>query len=204
MISIIIIIFLIAGTCSAQDISTPPVKPPQEIPKTETSESFSSRTINSTENKKRNDLIRAENYEYTFSRARQEESFDLFSSVGSNINFGGIWDRYTVINFTPQLDMKPADFISVYANHYMNCLIPLTEVKEYSKTLVIQTAAIMTVEGCMNLFFEKKNWIAQTVSFALKNIITNLFIMPSIENRNAYKDDILLYHSYYCSVKFVF
>lgn len=134
-----------------------------------------------------------------------KSSFDLMSSVGSNISFGGFRDNYAVINFTPQISIQPAEFIIIYANHYLNCLIPISGIEKYSASVILQGAALLAIDNTMKFFLNiKENWLIEVVSFAAKNLLVGLFIKPSISDSQNSSLNILHYENYYYSMRITF
>ncbi len=130
---------------------------------------------------------------------------DFITSVSNNISFGGFWEKYAVVNFTPQLYIKPVGFISIYANHYLNCLIPVGEITEYSQTMILQSITILTVENSMKILFNNDvSWIAEVVTFAAKNLLLNTLIKPAISNSASSSSPILQYENYYYSMSIAF
>src|SRR5437667_2922538 len=71
----------------------------------------------------------------------------LVSSFRSNIRFGGFWDKYAVINFSPSVFVKPFDFISIYGNHNSGYFIPIKAIKQEMKSLCIRSAAILAIDN---------------------------------------------------------
>ncbi|MBK8551760.1 MAG: hypothetical protein IPL53_12125 [Ignavibacteria bacterium] len=136
---------------------------------------------------------------------KEDNSFDLISSVGSNMSFGGVWEKYAVINFTPQLFIQPADFINIYANHYLNVLIPLESVKEYSQSIMLQGLAILVVDNSMKLFLNSGNsWVTEVITFAAKNLLLNILIKPSVSNTSNSPLPVLQYENYFYSMSITF
>ncbi len=154
--------------------------------------------------KKENQTINEFHIRYFNSDRKENYSFDPMTSFGSNISFGGFWDKYAVINFTPQISIQPADFINIYANHYLNCLIPLSGIKDYSASLILQSAAILAVDNSMKLLLDnRKNWIIEVVSFAAKNLLVGLLIKPSITDKEK-SGQVLHYENYFYSMSITF
>ncbi|MEO8664616.1 MAG: hypothetical protein ABI462_03890 [Ignavibacteria bacterium] len=149
---------------------------------------------------------RTENIVINFfkSKIREEQSFDLLSTVGNNISFGGFWDRYAVINFTPQLNIRPVSFISIYANRNLNCFIPISGIKEYYQSVLIQSAAILAIDKSLNFFLDSKNWITDVITFAAKNLIVSLLIKPAIDNTSNTPKPMFQFESYYYSFRITF
>jgi len=126
-----------------------------------------------------------------------EQSFNIVSSFRSNIRFGGFWGKYAIINFTPQVFLKPAGFISIYARHSTSCFIPIEGIKEHMKMLCIQGAAVLAVDNTVKIFFGTEKMIPSIAGFIAKTLIINS-VMTSI-NKNK-KNKIFDYRSYYYSV----
>ncbi len=149
---------------------------------------------------------RIENIDLRFNKSKEKEeySFDLMSSVGSNISFGGFWENYAVINFTPNVYVQPVSFISIYADHNVNCLIPVNEIKEYSKIIALQSLSILAVDNSIKLLFPSAQWVPQIISFAAKNLLINFIIKPSIERSLNSVTPLLEYENYYYSVSITF
>ena len=141
-----------------------------------------------------------------FSNEKKERNkIDIVSSFGNNISFGGFWDNYAVINFTPQISIQPAGFISIYANRYLNCLIPLSSLKEYSGSVILQGIAILSIDQSMKLFLQNKTgWISEIISFAAKNLLLNLIIKPSIKNTSNSPSQSLQFENFYYSMSIAF
>lgn len=141
-----------------------------------------------------------------FSNEKKERNkIDIVSSFGNNISFGGFWDNYAVINFTPQISIQPAEFIRIYANHYLNCLIPLSSLKEYSGSVILQGIAILSIDQSIKLFLQNKTgWISEIISFAAKNLLLNLIIKPSINNTKNSPSQSLQFENYYYSMSIAF
>jgi len=98
----------------------------------------------------------------------------LISSFNNNFHFAGFWDKYAVINVTPQMYIKPFDFISIYANHSTSMYIPITEVKEHFKSLAIEGAAIIAVDNAVKFLFSSKPLLQSVINFAAKNFVISL------------------------------
>ena len=151
--------------------------------------------------------FRKETFKKSFLKVikKEDNSFDLISSVGSNMSFGGVWEKYAVINFTPQLFIQPADFINIYANHYLNVLIPLESVKEYSQSIMLQGLAILVVDNSMKLFLNSGNsWVTEVITFAAKNLLLNILIKPSVSNTSNSPLPVLQYENYFYSMSITF
>ncbi len=126
-------------------------------------------------------------------------SHGIISSFRSNINFGGFYQKYAIINFTPQMSIKPFDFINIYANHSSSIYVPISEVKNYFKSLAIKGAAVLAIENSLR-FVLPPNQIMQSVAgFVLKNLVISLL------ERSLYKPDAVVeFKNYYYSVNIRF
>ena len=129
---------------------------------------------------------------------------DFFSSAGSNINFGGMYERYVFMNFTPQLSIRPADFIDIYANYNLLKVIPLEEINSQAYSFLIQSMAIIGTETVFKLTLDPDSWITDVISFASKNIILNLVIKPLIKDKNRKMLPWIQDESFYYSVSIKF
>ncbi len=70
--------------------------------------------------------------------------------------------------------IQPFGFISIYASHNSSMYVPVKEIKENIKSLIIEGAAVMAVDNAVKFLFSFNN-IAQSVSgFALKNIAISI------------------------------
>ena len=137
------------------------------------------------------------------SKKSNEESFNIVSSFRSNVRFGGFWDKYAIINFTPQMQLKPFDFISLYAHHNISCFIPIKGVKEHFKPLAIQGAAVMAVETSLKFLIPENNIIKTIIGFTAKNLIIS-YIMKSALQNSLGENQMLEYDYYYYSVSIRF
>lgn len=147
------------------------------------------------EQEKSNEIIKNFSYKFLQTEIKEDKSFNILSSLNSNINFGGIWDRYAVLNFTPQIFITPVKSVSFKANRYMSCFFPIKDLKENIKDVIIQSISLIAVDNSSKLFFKEPNWVTEIFKFAAKNLLLNLFIKPS-----AKKTDTPFYENYYYSV----
>lgn len=131
-------------------------------------------------------------------------SFDIINSVGSNISFGGFFDKYAVLNFTPKMFIKPTDFLSIYGNQNLYCLIPIQGIKDHITNITIQGLAVLAIDNSMKIFFPESQWIPQLISFAAKNLIINGIIKSSIERNINSPFPILEFDDFYYSVSINF
>jgi len=127
--------------------------------------------------------------------------FNIVSSFRENIHFGGFYDRYAIINFTPAMSLKPFDFININASQIYSCFVSISGIKEHFKTLCIQGAAVLAVDNSVKLFFGADKMIPSIVGFAAKNIIITLLkskLMKKSPNQIYSYDS----YSYSFSIKF--
>jgi hypothetical protein len=99
---------------------------------------------------------------------------NIISSFRSNVNFGGMWGGYAIINFTPQMNIKPFDFISIYANHSSSMFIPISEVKSYVKSLAIKGAAVLAIDNSLKFLIPANQLLQSVIGFTLKNVAIGL------------------------------
>ncbi len=143
-------------------------------------------------------------HEYTNSQFQHKKT-EVFHAPGivstfrSNINFGGFWAGYAIINFTPQMSIKPFDFINIYANHSSSMYVPITEVKSYFKSLAIKGAAVLAIENSLRFVLPPNQMVQSLTGFVLKNLVISLI------ERSLYKPDAVLeFKNYYYSVNIRF
>ena len=98
----------------------------------------------------------------------------IISSFNNNFHFAGFWGRYAVVNVTPQMFIKPFSFLSVYANHSTSMHIPIAEVKQHFRSLLIEGAAILAVDNSVKLLFSSSPMLLSIVNFAAKNLVINI------------------------------
>jgi hypothetical protein len=200
-----LIIFLFAGITSAQEINRNEkndevsfgIKYPERYQEIELNESINTK-VKKIENHQRISL------KFFEIRKEKKYSFDIMNSVGSNISFGGIWERYAVINFTPQMFIQPASFISIYANNNLSCLIPLDLIKEHFQFITIQSLAVLAVDNSVKMLFPAGQWIPQLISFAAKNLLINFLVKSSNEKMSNSNTSILQFENFYYSVSINF
>lgn len=100
-----------------------------------------------------------------------ESPLDLMGSFRSNIRFGGFWDKYAILNFTPQIYVKPFDFIGIFASHNISYFIPMEKIRENIKGFAIEGAAIMAVETTFRFLNPRQSLIGKALNFFAKNLI---------------------------------
>jgi hypothetical protein len=130
-----------------------------------------------------------------------KQAFNIISSFRENIRFGGFWDKYAIINFTPSVNIKPFDFISINANQNLSCFIPVQGIKEHFKSLCIQGAALLAVDNSIKLLFGANRIIPSVAGYAAKNIIISL-LRRMIEKKS--NNQVYSYNSYNYSVNIRF
>ncbi len=121
----------------------------------------------------------------------------LVSSFRENIRFGGFWDHYAIVNFTPAVNIKPFDFMSIYANQNLSCYIPVHGIKEHFKSILVHGAAILVVDNSVKLLNASNSIIQPIAGFILKNIITSI-LKVYIDKPSSNK--IYSYNSYFYSM----
>lgn len=156
------------------------------------------KNIESDETKKKLDAVffRPSNPDFPVVNKPVKQEFNIISSFRENIRFGGFWDKYAIINFNPSVNLKPVDFISIYANENLSCFVPVTEIKEYVKLLCIHSAAILAVDNSVKLFFNQNAWVAQAAGFIAKNLIISI-LKSQLNSRD---EKIYNHDSYYFAV----
>lgn len=132
---------------------------------------------------------------------KEESSFNIISSFRQNIRFGGFWDRYAIVNFKPDMFIKPFEFLSIYAVHNSSYFIPITAVKEHFKLMALQSAAILAIDNTIKHFMPAGKIIKSVTGFLLKNIVMNTMLGKIKSNGN---DKIFEQGSYYCAVSIRF
>lgn len=132
---------------------------------------------------------------------KEENSFNIVSSFRQNIRFGGFWDRYAIVNFKPDMFIKPFEFLSIYAVHNSSYFIPISAVKEHFKLMALQSAAILVIDNTIKHFLPAGKIIKSVTGFLLKNIVMNTMLEKI---RNNGKDKIFEQGSYYCAVSIRF
>lgn len=122
---------------------------------------------------------------------------NLISSFKNNIHFAGFWDHYAIINFTPDVFIKPADFISFYASHNTSVYVPVSMAKKYFTTLALQSAAVVAVDNSVKVLFPQNNIIPSIVGFVLKTLITRVLKKPAESQLIEFR-----YYYYSLSIRF--
>lgn len=131
-----------------------------------------------------------------------EPDFDVVSSFRSNIRFGGFWDKYTIINLTPEMQIKPADFISVYAIHNTSYFVPIDGIKQNFRSMAIRSAAVMIVDNSMKMLMSSSKIIGPVIGFLAKNLL--IYAVDKFEKESDAKNNLLNYDYHYYSVSIRF
>ena len=132
---------------------------------------------------------------------KEEQTFNIVSSFRRNIRFGGFWERYAIVNFTPDMFIKPFDFLSIYAVHNSSYFIPIKAVKEHFKLMAIQSAAILVIDNTVKHLLPASGMIKSVTGFILKNVVINTLLDDILKNGS---ERIFEQGSYYCSVSIRF
>lgn len=132
---------------------------------------------------------------------KEENTFNIVSSFRQNIRFGGFWDRYAIVNFTPNMFIKPFDFLSIYAVHNSSYFIPIKAVKEHFKLMAFQSAAILAIDNTIKHLLPASKMIKAIAGFVLKNVVINSLLGEIISKGS---DRIFEQGSYYCSLSIRF
>ncbi|NOS85543.1 MAG: hypothetical protein HOP31_10420 [Ignavibacteria bacterium] len=132
---------------------------------------------------------------------KEENTFNIVSSFRQNIRFGGFWDRYAIVNFTPNMYIKPFDFLSIYAVHNSSYFIPIKAVKEHFKLMAVQSAAILAIDNTIKHLLPASKMIKAIAGFVLKNVLINSLLGKIISKGS---DKIIEQGSYYCSMSIRF
>lgn len=126
----------------------------------------------------------------------------IVSSFRSNIRFGGFWDKYTVINLTPQMSIKPYDFISFYAFRSMSYFIPMSGIKQNFKSMAIKGISVMAVDYAIKFIISSGKVIGPLTSFIAKNIL--ITVLNRVQQKDDAKNNLLNYDYQYYSVSIRF
>ena len=143
------------------------------------------------------ELYRYELTMFAPQKSEQEEKFDPVSSFRSNIRFGGFWDRYAIVNYTPALNITPLSFIDISAYHNMSYFVPIKAVKEHFKSMAIQSAAVLVIESAFRYVKILPPMLQQIISFFCKNAVLQ-FMQKKVLNEGT--DRIFRQVNYYYSM----
>lgn len=137
----------------------------------------------------------------TSQKNEQEEKFDPLSSFRSNIRFGGFWDRYAILNYTPALNIAPFSFMDISAYHNMSYFIPIKAVKEHFKSMAVQSAAVLGIETVFRYVKIFPPMMQQIISFFCKNAVLQ-FMHKKVMNEGT--DRIFRQVNFYYSMRIRF
>lgn len=129
-------------------------------------------------------------------------SSNIVSSFRNNIRFGGFWDKYTIINLTPSLNIKPADFISFYAFQNLSYFVPIDGIKQNFKSMAFRGFALMLIDYTEKILFKGKNILVPIISFAAKVMFVSL--VNNTERNNDERNNLHHYDYHYYSVSIRF
>jgi hypothetical protein len=124
-------------------------------------------------------------------------SGDLVSSFRSSVHFGGFWDKYVIINFTPDVYLKPSGSISIYASHLSSMWIPVHSIRSYFNSLAAEGFAIGAIETSVRLLGLNKYMASSVLSFLLKNVLMSILEPAPKQN------GLIKYKFYYYSMSIV-
>ncbi len=136
--------------------------------------------------------------------ADKEKSFNIISVFSDNISFGGFWDKFAVINFSPRFSISPFKSINLSGNYNLSCLVPMGSIRNYSKSVVIQGVLMLAVDNLFKLTSESPGWIIELISYAAKNFLINSFIRKVIRHSGDSSDPMYEYEYYNYNVRINF
>lgn len=125
-----------------------------------------------------------------------EKPLDVVSSFRSNIRFGGFWDKYAILNFTPQIFVKPFEFLSIYASHNRSYFVPMDKIKENVKGFAIEGAAIMAAETSFRFLNPGQGILGKALNFVVKNLIITYMTQVIMKDKN---NGVVDFNNYYYS-----
>lgn len=134
-------------------------------------------------------------------QSKQDEKFDPVSSFRSNIRFGGFWDRYAIVNYTPALNIAPFSFMDISAYHNMSYFVPVKAVKEHFKSMVVQSAAVLGIETAFRYIKILPPMLQQIISFFCKNAVLQ-YMQKRVLNEGT--DRVFRHINYYYSMRIRF
>lgn len=151
--------------------------------------------------------IESKLYEFQFNAFNRPEKnvvfkFDIVSSFRSNIRYGGFWDKYAIVNFTPEMYIKPFDFISIYAIRSMSFWVPIDGIKQNFKSMALRSAAILAVDNSIKLFLGNEKIIGPVMGFLLKNLF--LYAINKSESESDNKNNLKNYDQHYYAISIRF
>ena len=147
------------------------------------------------------ELYRYELTMFAPQQSNQDEKFDPVSSFRSNIRFGGFWDRYAIVNYTPALNIAPVSFMDISAYHNMSYFVPVKAVKEHFKSMAFQSAAVLGIETAFRYIKILPPMLQQIISFFCKNAVLQ-FMQKRVLNEGT--DRVFRHINYYYSMRIRF
>jgi hypothetical protein len=196
-------LFLSAAFATGQDLSTFNAKPDNSEYSKSTILSAVNGEVNADSNlefQKRISFLMDNQFRKLFRKEKQEFRFDLVSSVGSNISFGGIYEKYAFVNFTPNMYISPVDDIQIYANHNLVKVVPLEELNNAAGSLILQSIVLVAAENTINILVNERTWVSDLVTFTLKNILIGMLVRPAVKTGNRKMIPWIQDESFYYSV----
>jgi len=117
-------------------------------------------------------------------KAPDNNSFNIVSSFRKNIRFGGFWQNYAIVNFTPDMFIQPTDYLSLYASHNYSKFIKVSSIKENIKPLLAEGTAILAIDNIIKFLLANNQMIQSILSFAAKNLVIGLLNNSANKNKN--------------------
>lgn len=116
----------------------------------------------------------------------------FISSVDNNIQFIPLDNGFTVLNFTPRMQLNLSENITFGANHSSCMYIPVKSAKQNIGFFFIESAAVLAVDNSINYFSPFNNILNSIINFAAKSlliVIANNTIknnLPKIQEHRQY------------------
>jgi hypothetical protein len=147
------------------------------------------------------ELYRYELNMFAPQKSQQDEKFDPVSSFRSNIRFGGFWERYAIVNYTPALNITPFSFMDLSAYHNMSYFVPVKALKEHFKSMAVQSGAVLAIESVFRYIKIFPPMLQQIIAFFCKNAVLQ-FMQKRVLNEGT--DRIFRQVNYYYSMRIRF
>ncbi len=96
------------------------------------------------------------------------------SSVRNNIKIQAYADGYTVVNFTPAMQIQLTDFISFSANHNICEYYPVKYTKNNIEPVLLQSAAVLSIDKYFKNIFVNNKMLQSIAGFLAKNLAIGL------------------------------
>jgi hypothetical protein len=152
----------------------------------------------------RDRILIPQNHTYNTTAVKKNDerlTTKLMASYRENIKFGGFWNSYAIINFSPSVNIQPFDFVSINANQNLSCFVNIHDIKQNFRTLFIHGAVVLAIDNSFKFIFGSNKMIPSIISFTAKNIIIS-FLNNSITSKN--RNQIFGYNGYYYSISIRF